>query len=85
MGESPDVRYSVILIVRTSGSSAAWVMKRSTEAAKDSYGWCTRMSPARTAAKTSAGSSSSGGTSRGGTTGVHGAALRSGRSRSTIA
>ena len=66
IGESPDVRYSVCLIVRTSGSSAAWVMNRSTDAANDSYGWWTRMSPARMAAKTSAGSSSSGGTRRGG-------------------
>src|SRR3954464_8896823 len=29
MGESPDVRYSVCLIVRTSGASAAWAMNRS--------------------------------------------------------
>ena len=40
------------------------------------------MSPARMAANTSTGSSSSGGTRRGGVTGVHGALLRSGRSRS---
>ena len=49
IGESPDVRYSVCLIVRTSGSSAAWAMNRSTDAANESYGWWTRMSPARTA------------------------------------
>ena len=61
--------------MRTSGSSAAWVMNRSTDAANDSYGWWTRMSPARIAAKTSAGSSSSGGRSRGGVTGVQGGAL----------
>ena len=57
------------------GSSAAWVMNRSTDAANDSYGWWTRMSPARIAANMSAGSSSSGGRSRGGVTGVHGGAL----------
>ena len=38
MGESPDVRYRVCLMVNTFGSSAAWVMKRSTEAVNDSYG-----------------------------------------------
>ena len=72
-------------MVRTSGSSAAWVMNRSTDAANDSYGWWTRMSPARIAAKTSAGSSSSGGMSRGGVTGDQGTGLRSGRSSSAIA
>ena len=65
IGESPEVRYSVCLMVRTSGSSAACWMNRSTDAANDSYGWWTRMSAARTAANTSAGSSSSGGTRRG--------------------
>ena len=41
-------------------------MNRSTEAVNDSYGWWTRRSPARIAAKTSTGSSSSGGMRRGG-------------------
>ena len=36
MGLSPDVRYSVTLIVRTLGSSAAWRMSSSTESANES-------------------------------------------------
>ena len=59
IGESPEVRYSVCLIVRTSGSSAAWEMNFSTEAVNDSYGWCRKMSPARICANRSTGSSSS--------------------------
>ncbi len=35
-GESPDVRYSVILMPATWGSSAAWAMNTSTESPKDS-------------------------------------------------
>ena len=31
MGLSPDVRYSVCLMARTSGSRDAWVMKASTD------------------------------------------------------
>ena len=71
IGESPDVRYSVCLIVRTSGSSAAWEMNRSTEAVNDSYGWCRKMSPARIWANRSTGSSSSVGRRRSGTTGTY--------------
>ena len=59
MGESPDVRYSVCLIVRTSGSSAACAMNRSTDAVNDSYGWWTSRSPARICANRSTGSPSS--------------------------
>ena len=69
IGESPDVRYSVCLIVRTSGSSAACAMNRSTDAVNDSYGWWTSRSPARICANRSTGSSSSCGVSRGGMTG----------------
>ena len=36
MGLSRPVRYSVCLIPSTSGSSAAWAMKASTEVAKES-------------------------------------------------
>ena len=36
--ESSDVRYTVILIARTSGSATACSTKRSTLAANDSYG-----------------------------------------------
>ena len=83
IGESPDVRYRVCLIVRTSGSSAACDTNRSTEAVNDSYGWWSSRSPARITANTSTGSSSSGGSRRCGTTGTWTGALRSGRSRST--
>ena len=34
IGLSPDVRYSVILMVRTRGSSDAWRMNSSVEVAK---------------------------------------------------
>ena len=53
MGESPLVRYSVILMDRTSGSSAACSMNRWTDPVNDSYGWWTSRSPARMAANTS--------------------------------
>jgi hypothetical protein len=63
MGESPDVRYSVMLDGQDVGVVGGLRDEPLDDAANDSYGWWTRMSPARTAAKTSAGSSSSGGTS----------------------
>ena len=53
-GESSLVRYTVCLIARTSGSATACSTKRSTEVANESYGWWTRMSPSRIAARTSA-------------------------------
>ena len=80
IGESPEVRYNVILMVSTSGSSAACAMNRSIDAPNDSYGWWTRMSPCRIAAKTSTASPSSCGVRRAGTTGVQGGSRSSGRS-----
>ena len=58
-GLSPEVRYRLCLMQRTFGSAAASSMNFSTEPSNDSYGWCTRMSPARMAAKMSASASSS--------------------------
>ena len=43
--ESSEVRYTVIFIASTSGSATACCTKRSTLAANEWYGWCTRMSP----------------------------------------
>ncbi len=53
MGESPDVRYSVCLIARTSGSVAACSRNACTEVEKESYGWWSRTSLVRRAAKMS--------------------------------
>ena len=46
MFESAEVRYSVILIARTFGSSLASRRKRSTEVENDSYGCCSSSEPA---------------------------------------
>ena len=69
--ESSLVRYTVCLIASTSGSATACSTKRSTEVAKESYGWWTRMSAWRIAAKKSTGLSSSP-CRRAWVTGVHG-------------
>ncbi len=58
-GESSLVRYTVCLIASTSGSFTACSTKRSTEVVNESYGWWTRRSARRIAAKMSTGSSSS--------------------------
>ena len=79
MGESPLVRYTVCLIARTLGSSTACSTNRSTLVRKSSYGWCTRMSPARIAAKMSRFSPSSG-RRRGRVRGSHAGSRSSGRS-----
>ena len=68
-GESALVRYTVCLIASTWGSSTACLTKRSTELLNESYGWWTRMSASRIAAKTSASAPSSP-SSRGCVTGV---------------
>ncbi len=74
------MRYTVCLMARTSGSSTASVTKRSTEVAKDSYGWCTSRSPRRMAAITVPPPSvSASGRSRGCVTGTHGGSRSSGK------
>ena len=55
IGESPEVRYSVCLIASTCGSSAACSMKRVTDVANESYGWCSSTSRCFSAANMSAG------------------------------
>ena len=69
--ESSEVLYTVILIASTFGSREACLMKRSTLAANESYGWCTSWSPERITASTSR-SPSSVSANAGGTSGVQG-------------
>ncbi len=55
IGESPLVRYSVCLIASTFGSAAACSRNAWTLVENESYGWCSRTSRSRIAAKTSLG------------------------------
>jgi hypothetical protein len=58
IGLSPEVRYSVILMASTFGSTRRLADELLDRVANESYGWWTSTSPSRITAKMSSGSSS---------------------------